>query len=247
MDLADLKPGDIVLFRTREECGAAEWLSGNLNQFLTNSPVRHAGMMIEGTKMVEVIDSGVRAPKIIPVDYDKVIVMRMKKEIDPQPLLNAAQKYLDAKVPYDFPALVLLGGFLVYRKIRPDKKLTAPAYLILLSAIKALDKWISHVKKKKGAMICSQLVYQIYKDCGKDYHIEIKHDFLQDNNSLDLASDDNSRTAKRLAKNVENIKKKLENLSKDLNFPVDSLFVAPGDLLKSESLVVVGEMSVKRD
>ena len=57
---------------------------------------------------------------------------------------------------------------------------------ILELACMELDKMLNKMIHKDGkkAMVCSQLVYQIYLDCGEDYKIQIHDGLLQKENML---------------------------------------------------------------
>jgi hypothetical protein len=92
--------------------------------------------------------------------------------------------------------------------------------LLLHEAIIGVDKLIQIIQKKTSkTMVCSQLVYQIYEDCGEDYHIEIVDGLMQ--NALD--AQDGSICLADLAKSAPEIeavmpplgaKAALENVAK---------------------------------
>ena len=58
-------------------------------------------------------------------------------------------------------------------------------YILELACVE-LDKMLNKMLHKDGkkAMVCSQLVYQIYLDCGEDYKIQIHDGLLQKENML---------------------------------------------------------------
>lgn len=170
-----LKCGDILVFKAGDN-----WLSKTI-AWLTDSDVSHAAMMLDDSRMVEMTASGICAGKVEVLEGDDAILLRLRPERDSQPLAEAVQKYIDCKTRYDFPALVYLAGLIIYHKIRPTKKYVAITDLILRGACVALDRLIQSVvlKNPDKAMVCSQLVYQVYEDCGKEYHIGIEGGLLQ--------------------------------------------------------------------
>lgn len=121
--------------------------------------------------MVEMTASGIYACGVEALEGDDAILLRLSPERDTQPLAEAVQRYIDCKTRYDFPALVYLAGLIVYHRIRPTEKYVAITDLILRGACVALDQLIQSVvlKNPDKAMVCSQLVYQVYEDCGKKY------------------------------------------------------------------------------
>jgi hypothetical protein len=176
-----LQPGDIVVFKTSDN-----WMSKTI-AWLTDSDVSHAAMMLDSERMTEMTASGICVDTVKVLDGDSAILLRLCPTKDSTPLVKAAQKYIDSKTRYDFPALAFLAGLIIYRRIRPTPELVAITDIILRAACVALDKLIQAVilKNPDKAMVCSQLVYQVYEDCGKDYHIEIEGGLLQATRDLD--------------------------------------------------------------
>lgn len=173
--MGKLKSGDVLVFKAGDN-----WLSKTI-AWLTDSDVSHAAMMLDEKRMVEMSASGIYVGDVEALKGDSAILLRLHPEKDPLPLVDAAQKYIDCKTRYDFPALVYLAGLIIYHKIRPTQKYVVITDLILREACKALDRLIQSVvlKNPDKAMVCSQLVYQIYEDCGKEYHISIEGGLLQ--------------------------------------------------------------------
>lgn len=170
-----LKSGDILVFKAGDN-----WISKSI-AWLTDSDVSHAAMMLDDGRMVEMSADGIYAGSVKPLEGDNAILLRLSPEKEPSPLVEAAQRYIDCKTRYDFPALVYLAGLIIYRRIRPTQKYVTITDLILRGACVALDHLIQSVvlKNPDKAMVCSQLVYQIYEDCGKEYHIGIEGGLLQ--------------------------------------------------------------------
>lgn len=170
-----LRSGDILIFKAGND-----WVGKSI-AWLTKSDVSHAAMAYQLDKIVEMGASGISVSNVITESGDAAYLMRLCPEADPQPLIHAADMYINTKTRYDFPALVILAGLLIYREIRPTPKLATLVDLILRAACKALDKLIQSLilHNPDKAMVCSQLVYQIYRDCGKNYEIELEGGILQ--------------------------------------------------------------------
>lgn len=182
--MGKLKCGDVLVFKAGDN-----WLSKTI-AWLTDSDVSHAAMMLDDKRMVEMSASGIYVGGVEELEGDGAILLRLHPEKDPLPLADAAQKYIDCETRYDFPALVYLAGLIIYHKIRPTQKYVVITDLILREACKVLDRLIQSVvlKNPDKAMVCSQLVYQVYEDCGKEYHISIEGGLLQagqDSDQLD--------------------------------------------------------------
>lgn len=191
--------GDILVFKAGEQ-----WISKCI-ALLTNSDVSHAAMVYQDETMVEMGLSGIHLTPVTAMHGEGAYLMRLSSEPDSQPLTAAADRYLNARTRYDVPALVILGGLIIYRSIRPTPEFVVIADLILRAASRALDKLIQTVilHNKDKAMVCSQLVYQIYHDCGSEYQIHLEGGILQSG----------SETAKCLPQNgmirlIEEIDKK---------------------------------------
>lgn len=164
------KPADIIIFEAGDD-----WLGKSI-AWITKSTVSHAALYRPENELVEMGINGIGVSKFHTEEKgEKAYVLRLDPERDPAPVLAAADKYLQAKIRYDFPALVMLGGLLIYRTIRPTPKLQKVTDLIIRAACQLLDKILQKATKTTGAMVCSQLVYQCYLDSGEDYYIRL-HD-----------------------------------------------------------------------
>ncbi len=164
---------DIMLFE-----GDDGWVDKCIT-WLTNSTVSHAALYEGEGKLIEMCASGIAESKfIISKDGSKVYIMRLSPEKAPSPVVSEAQKYLNAKTRYDFPALVILAGLLIYRRIRPTPKLQKLTDLVINAAYSILDQLLQKLMNTEGTMVCSQLVYQCYLNCGDDYriHLSIEND-----------------------------------------------------------------------
>lgn len=179
--MANLQSGDILVFEAGDN-----WLSKCIAK-LTNSNVSHAAMCYQDKTIVEMGSHGIACSvcKEAP-DGDNAYLLRLNPEQDAAPLLAAAKKYLDEKIYYDYPDLVFFAGLIIYRAVRSTKRWQKIMDYILELACAELDKMINKLIHKDGkrAMVCSQLVYQIYLDCGVHYKIQIHDGLLQSENML---------------------------------------------------------------
>lgn len=164
-----LQKGDILLFFAGDS-----WLSKSIS-YLTNSEVTHAAMVYSEDSIVEILADGVQLNKIELKEGKKAYLMRHDPALDFEPLKKSADAYLNSKVLYDFPGLYLLGGLLIYNKLVPTPRILKYTKLILEADILLLDKFIQQklLHHPEKAMVCSQLIYQIFYDCGGDYRIPI--------------------------------------------------------------------------
>lgn len=178
------KTGDILIFQAGDD-----WVGKSI-AWLTHSEVSHAAMLISPDTMVEMGSRGIAVNGLREgPDGENVYLLRLDPEKDPTPLVQAAQAYIDQGLHFDYPDLVLLAGQLIYRTVRPTARWRKITDLILELACAELDKLLNrmlHKGKKVPAMICSQLVYQCYSDCGPDYQIVLKNALLQDANSAGM-------------------------------------------------------------
>jgi hypothetical protein len=184
LKMGNIKPGDIIISRAGNT-----WISKTI-AWLTASDVSHAAIVLEDGRIAEMGLDGLFVNKIEIHEGDDDMLLRLLPEKDPAPLMKAAQIYIDSEVRYDFPALAFIGGLIVYRNIRPTKKLNAVIDLVLRSATVVLTKMIQKIilKNPGKALICSQLVYQVYEDCGREYSIHIENGLLQTVRQPDIAS-----------------------------------------------------------
>ena len=175
--------------------------------------------------------------------------MRLCPEKDPAPLVAAAKRYLDEDVQYDYPDLIFFAGLLIYRAVRPTPRWQKITDLILNMACRELDRLLNKVIHKGNVpvMVCSQLVYQCYADCGTDYRIILKDGFLETglpgtirlefSSALNEPSDDLALLGSGELRNTVNLAADFLDLVEQvlkhsgIDIPVPALFVAPSDLL----------------
>lgn len=177
--MATLQPGDILVFEAGDN-----WLSKCIAK-LTSSNVSHAAMCYQDGTIVEMGSRGMVCSKCREAEKgDNAYLLRLNPEQDAAPLLAAAKTYLDEAVYYDYPDLVFFAGLIIYRAVRSTKRWQKIMDYVLELACMELDKAINKLIHKDGkkAMVCSQLVYQIYLDCGEAYRIQIHDGLLQAEN-----------------------------------------------------------------
>ena len=183
-----IKLGDIIVFD-----GTNDWLSKTIC-LMTNSTVSHAAMIYSNHEIVEMEHKGILVSPFRISKGSKAHLLRLTKEQPTEPIILAARKYVEEGIKYDFPALVLLAGLIIYRNVLPTPRFQKITDLVLTGACFILDQFLNsllHKEKPVKTMICSQLVYQIYLDCGKEYKIQIKdilgnHNFKQYKETIKL-------------------------------------------------------------
>lgn len=168
------RAGDILIFQAEDD-----WIGKSI-ALLTKSKVSHSSILLTPDSMAEMGGNGIAVNRIEDaLEGRESYLLRLDPEKDPAPLVAAAQAYVEAGTRYDFPDLVILAGLLIYRAVRPTPRWQKITDLILNQACVMLDKLL-HKGEKSPAMVCSQLVYQCYYDCGADYRIILKDALLQD-------------------------------------------------------------------
>ncbi len=162
--------GDIIVFKAEPD----DWLSKSIAWF-SGSDTSHAAMLYQEDAIIEMIASGVCVNGVDFHEAQQAYVMRLKHAPAAEPLLAAADAYRKAGAKYDFPALILLAGLFIFRKIMPSHKLMVLGSKILMLAITELDRVINEqiLHLEEPVMVCSQFVYQVYYDCGPDYRIDV--------------------------------------------------------------------------
>lgn len=165
-----LTKGDIILFKAEDD-----WLSRAIAWF-TQSDVSHAAMAYSEDSIVELGARGVSVDKVDVSEGEGIYVMRLVPEMDPAPLIASADAYLNAGVRYDYPDLFILAGMLIYKRIPSTYDVLHISNKILTVCGFMLDEMIQHalLHHTDQAMVCSEFVYNVFYDCGKDYRIQIE-------------------------------------------------------------------------
>lgn len=163
--------GDVIIFKADDD-----WLSKAISWF-TQSDVSHAAMVYSEDSIVEMGASGIGVHQMVLSEGDEVYLLRHTSNLNVDPLIQTANHYLKAEIRYDFPALVILAGLLIYRRIIPTSRLADITERILKNAALKVDEMIDDAlyHSSEKALVCSSLVYQIYYDCGSDYQIIIEN------------------------------------------------------------------------
>ncbi|MDE7417401.1 MAG: hypothetical protein K2N44_14065 [Lachnospiraceae bacterium] len=166
-----LTKGDIILFKAEDD-----WLSRAIAWF-TQSDVSHAAMAYSEDSIVELGARGVSVDKVDVSEGEGIYVMRLVPEMDSAPLIAAADAYLNTGVRYDYPDLFILAGMLIYKRIPQTRDVLHISNKILTACAFMLDEMIQHVllHHTDQAMVCSEFVYNVFYDCGKDYQIQIEN------------------------------------------------------------------------
>lgn len=169
-----LRTGDILLFKAAKGNFVDQCITR-----LTGSEVCHAAMVYSDDSMIEMNAKGVGVYSMEEREGDSVYIMRMLSEPDPALLTKSANAYLAAEAIFNFPSLVILAGLLVYRNKVVRNDLFDISRKIILAACSELEHWLLQAAHgTTPALVCSQLVYQIYYNCGPDYKIKIKDGIL---------------------------------------------------------------------
>ena len=185
----DLKPGDILLSPPPESFSKG-WM-GQLIIKLTKGKVSH-GVIYCGLIDDEptIAHAYVRGIEHLPLKdhFEKdetplCFVRRLSpSSTDMEPILEAANKYIEANNPLAKESFIFLGLILLSKRIS-ENRLHHPALhnFVTMICIK-LAKVIARKRSERGggenAMNCSQFVLQCFEDAGEDYQIEFNKLFL---------------------------------------------------------------------
>ncbi|MCL2572203.1 MAG: hypothetical protein FWE11_07350 [Defluviitaleaceae bacterium] len=162
-------PGDVFIFRIVE----GEIL-GELIGYFTGSDVSHAAMVYDEEHVVEMGPEGIKVTPICKSAKVPFYHLRHSTQTDMTKVVGAAKKYYNAHIPYDYPSLVILAGMIIYHKHRYTPKYKELVDLILTIACWSLDELLKKITKRNGAMMCSQLVYQCFRDAGCRSRLKLK-------------------------------------------------------------------------
>lgn len=176
--VSDLHAGDIILYPPHKD----DVLANLIAQF-TSGTVNHAAILYtaggEDQKVIESVLEGVRFNPIRPTsDEYRAKVMRIKKDKNLQPVLDAAQKCMDNKYP--FMALGLLAILLLFGKRKPtmENKFLYSAMEYVTLGLMLVNQRIAG--KGKKIMTCSQFTAQAFSDAGEEYSLHFNHLLIDD-------------------------------------------------------------------
>lgn len=182
MKIEDLKPGDVLLCRADPN----SWI-GRAIVKITKGEVSHAAIYIGGKSGEELITHS-EAKGIVYMTFEQFMehesagfyVMRHMVRGNLQPVLDAAEQYVNEKIPYPYVNLPLLGLLILLNRFSKDTLKSKIFYdFALLVAIKLMKKVRAVARQDKMTMICSQYAAQCYTDAGADYDIKFEKLLLQ--------------------------------------------------------------------
>lgn len=254
--MMEIKQGDVLIFEAGDN-----WVSKSI-AFLTKSNVSHSAMVYSDDSIVEMGTTGIQVNHFgLKSSGEKAYLLRLHPEHNPAPLIKAAEQYIQEDVEYDFASLVFLAGLLIYRNVRPTPKWKKITDIVLGYACLGLDKLLNRLmhKSNQKVMMCSQLVYQCYYDCGEDYRIRIRDGRLQanlDNSSIN--TDGSIRIVDLLDENIVEVANQdmvasalpeqidVEELAKELYESLEEASEVENDLLlDSSELVAISSKAQK--
>ena len=237
----DLKQGDVLLFSPARDT------ESQLIAKLTDSDVTHSAMMYyEMTEITEEMPPNAsKSPlkeRVVDtykgVTYDRTLhVMRFtddwiaKNKITTMaPVLKRADLYMEEKVPYSDPDLIIMGLYTVIRKILPKKHLKILTRLLQVATFE-LAKVVND-KKYDGVhpFVCSQYVFNCYYTADESnfaYAMKLKPDVLNSSLLTELKSA-NIDKINELRVTEEDTKALQSRLEKTLKETAPELLTAEG-------------------
>lgn len=165
LEIADLQPGDVLLFK-------GDSLIARAIRLIDGGDFNHAalylgeGSMAESTGSFYVGDAEgvVRSPLQESVDdAERTIVRRLKRHVQSmEPVLNKADDYLEQGGRYAYEQILLLVIICLTRKIIPTGIFSRLLRRIIDITAEYLLKKV--IDGNKEAMICSEFVYRCYDE-----------------------------------------------------------------------------------
>lgn len=176
MEKKDLLAGDVLLFPPHKNDFIAQAIA-----FLTDGEVNHAALCYPSDGKLMIAESILKDGLVltpfaehIEPDYP-ISICRMKRCSDLNPVLGAAQKYLDEKNAYPNFNLGLLGALLLFKKFAPATWKNKTIYRFALLISYELMREVRNFKHaNKHPMSCSQFVAQCFTDAGKEYDLKFE-------------------------------------------------------------------------
>lgn len=174
MDQANsyMRKGNVLVYHHSQK------IHSRLIALLTKSEYSHAALLYDDREIIDLNldDKGII---VYPFSLDEkdphegvsqVRVFEHTNMLNPDQVISATKKYLDANFSFNSFGLVLLAGLLVYRylPIFPDS-----LFYILKQACYVLDDIIENWKKNPTkSMVCSQFAYQCFWDASLKLDID---------------------------------------------------------------------------
>lgn len=170
----DLKQGDILLFSP-----VFTDLESKLIALITGAPVTHSAISYYNCN--EIIEENVPNVQVNRIrnriGNRTITVMRLNPHKDMTKVLDVAKMYLDDKVPYTKVQLLFSGLVILFKRtvisVEVQKLLIPLMESVVSTLIEMIDKG---VYKNAHPMVCSQFVYDCYKNAGKGYRLIINND-----------------------------------------------------------------------
>jgi hypothetical protein len=172
----ELQPGDVLIYSAPED----SWISKAI-AFLTGSDVSHAALSyVDAGHTVEQSPPKARVRDARETFQGRTVyVMRHKGMTDLNPVVGAADRYVEVGEPYPMTNLYLLGLILIYQKFTPDTLARRSMVKVLKVATRQVIELINKRRfPGKLPMVCSQFVFQCFDDAGGDFRLAIRKGVL---------------------------------------------------------------------
>lgn len=182
MKIKDLKPGDVLLCCPDPKSKIAKMIVA-----ITKGKVSHAAIFM-GERDGELYITHSEAHGIVYMSLKEFIahepagfyVMRHNEQTDLLPVLEAANKYVNEKIPYPYTNLALLGLLILLNRFSFNTRVQRAFYeAVVVVAAKLMKMIRKEVRHGKETMICSQYAAQCYTDAGDDYDIKFNKLLLE--------------------------------------------------------------------
>ncbi|RYV01464.1 hypothetical protein SOPP22_13830 [Shewanella sp. OPT22] len=169
----EFKTADIMLFK-----GDPKHKLNWLIMHLSDSEYTHAALVCENGILADEGLSGLAKHRFYETEDGRPIsVMRLTSEHDFSPLMKTAEAFIDAKLPYDKPGLILAGLLLLHKKLTMNWVTQKLVSRILNAISKQIDVTLSHGIDR---MTCSQFVSAVYTRSGSEFSLNfVGADLLQ--------------------------------------------------------------------
>ncbi len=177
MQLQELKPGDILVFKSHEDSKLSKIIS-----ILTNSDVSHATIVDEDTNyLLEASLEGGARTLIQSYSPRTAYVRRFESCPNPAYAVEIANAYVQTAFPYSYTELIASGLYIISGKIAPYLNHGKLLCIVLEVATYALAKAIDYHKNGgKEAMICSELVFRSYAEAALSHGSAYEIHFTQE-------------------------------------------------------------------
>ncbi len=181
--LAELKPGDIVLFSVPKKSWES-WLIA----FFTKSKVSHTGMVNKnpGYILQEIPEHATSLA--IPASGTRTLyIRRLKSAPDTSKVAEIAQKYVDEELPYPMSNLAFLGLYILASDFMPNNATGKLIECVLKTAAFAVMEFVNkklHPGTEVPPMVCSQFAAACYDEAALKYGPEYKIHYNDDVSSV---------------------------------------------------------------